>query len=184
MCCSIKSEYINTNNSHRERFKLAQTNDELIEALVPNAYNAAQIKKQWHDRMAKEINERVLKETETAILLAGLRQQHSGIDVNDLLAKTDNDTAIDRLAGLMTQDQIEQMQSLLTAVSSKITAQPEKASAQKGKELDDGMDAILAGSSPKTQTPAPAAATEGGSDEDVDEPSAKRHKNSGNASAE
>lgn len=93
--------------------------------------------------------------------LTGMRQQANGIDINDLLAKSSDEEAVDRLAGFMTQDQIKQMHSMLDAVAKKMRSQPENATAQKGKQLDDDMDTILAGGSPKT---------------DVDEPRSKRQR--------
>ena len=97
--------------------------------------------------------------------LAGLRQQASGIDVNDLLAPASNDDAVTRLAGFMTKDQIKAMSEMLERVGRKIEEQPECASAQRGRNLDDDMDAILAGGSGSGKTGA-----------DEDEPQAKRQK--------
>lgn len=138
----------------RTRVQLTQSNDELIDALVPNSYKAAHIKKQWRERTEAEIGSKVQKEVEVAMMLAGMRQQKSGIDVNDLLSTPANDEAVGRLAGFMTQDQIKQMQTLLEAVSNKIRSQPEMATAQMGKDLDDDMDSILGGDSSPLRDPA------------------------------
>ena len=147
---------------------------------MPNTFKAEHLKKQWQERMAKEINDRVVEETEVALTLAGLSQLSSGIDIKDLLAKEDNDEAVGRLAGALTQDKIKQMQSLLSAVSAKITAEPEKATAQETQELDDDMDTLLAGGTPATRTRAAVASAENGAakEKDEDEPNAKRQKTS------
>lgn len=162
------------------RVDLAQNNDELIDALVPNAYKAAHLKKAWHARTRAEIDAKVAKEVEATMTLVGLRQQAQGIDVNVLLASASNDDAVNRLAGFMTQEQIKQMQSLLDAVGKKMKEQPERASAQRGAELDDDMNAILAGGSPKDKAPV-AAVPEDGADEDT--PMAKRQKMSSDTAA-
>ena len=158
--------------------ELAQSNDELIDALVPNAYKAAQLKKAWHDRTRTEIEARVAKEVEATMTLTGMRQQAKGVDVNDLLASSDDNGAVERLAGFMTQKQIETMQALLQKVGQRIEERPDDATAQRGAELDDDMDAILAGGSAKS-----AAALENGEDEDEEEPRAKRHKRSSETTA-
>jgi hypothetical protein len=155
---------------------LSQTNDELIDALVPNTYQAEQLKKQWYDRQRAEIEAKVQKEVEATMTLAGLRQQAKGIDINDLLAESSDDPAVDRLVGFMTQDQIKQMHTLLDAVSRKIRDQPEHATAQRSSELDDDMDGILSGGSGKEQD-SPTA------DEDGEQPTAKRRKTGGGAAA-
>jgi hypothetical protein len=128
---------------HSNRLVLSQTNYELIDALVPVTFQREQLKQQWHDRQRTEIEAKVQKEVEATMTLVGLRQQARSIDINDLLADSSEDAAIDRLAGFMTQDQIKQMHTLLDAVSKKIRDQPERATAQRGAELDNDMDAIL-----------------------------------------
>jgi hypothetical protein len=120
----------------------------------------------------------VQKEVEVAMMLAGMRQQKSGIDVNDLLSVPTNNEAIDRLAGFMTQDQIKQMQDLLNAVSTRITRQPEKATAEKSRSLDSDMDAILAGNNPASNIPAASTAAQVDEDETEDERDPKRQKTS------
>jgi hypothetical protein len=156
--------------SHSNRLVLSQTNDELIDALVPNTYQRDQLKKQWHDRQHFEIEAKVQKEVEATITLVGLRQQAKGIDTNDLLAESSDDSAIDRLAGFMTQDQIKQMHALLDAVSMKIRDQSERATAQQISGDDDyDINAILARGRIKE---AGAATTENESEE----PAAKRRK--------
>lgn len=120
------------------------------------------------------------------MMLAGMRQQKTGIDVNDLLSTNANNEAVDRLAGFMTQNQIKQMQDLLNAVSTRISQQPETAMAEKGRSLDDDMDAILAGGSPAANAPAvPAAPTtmEVDEDETEDERVPKRQKTGSKTSA-
>ncbi|KIW05575.1 uncharacterized protein PV09_03450 [Verruconis gallopava] len=167
--------------ARNNRLVLSQSNDELIDALVPNTYQRDQLKKLWHDRQQSEIEIKVQKEVEATMTLAGLRQQAQGINVNDLLAPTSDEEAVSRLVGFMTHEQIKQMQLMLDAVSKRIREHPELASAERCAELDGDMDAILAGGTARhidSVTAATSTVPVDSNDGD-EEPSAKRRKTHG-----